>query len=61
MVVGIVGLLEGLLVGEGPLEVWFVVPFAGRMGKRFVRILVAFVVGAVFIGLRFGWYFCWFW
>ena len=30
------GLLEGLLVEEGPLETWFVSRFAVGVGKRFV-------------------------
>ena len=36
VVVGTFGLLEGLLVGEGPLETWFVSRFAVGTGKRFV-------------------------
>ena len=36
VVVETFGLLEGLLVGEGPLETWFVSRFAVGMGKRFV-------------------------
>ena len=36
VVVDAFGLLEGLLVGEGPLETWFVSRFAVGVGKRFV-------------------------
>ena len=36
VVVGTFGLLERLLVGEEPLETWFVSRFAVGTGKRFV-------------------------
>ena len=36
VVVDAFGLLEGLLVGEVPLETWFVSRFAIGAGKRFV-------------------------
>ena len=54
VVVGTFGLLERLLVGEGPLETWFVSRFAVGTGERFVCILVTFVVGSVGLGFRFG-------